>query len=387
MMTRREALTLAAACALWPRTSRGASVTVESIRSRLPKVLPAGVASIMANALNQDPTSFNTDWFSTILLAGLLRWGPRAFPEAHPFVQAWLEYHRKSKEVSKYSGPPSRSFNAGGMQLTSYCSQYAVAFPCYQLASRFGDDAARAVCIDVANFILYRSARNRLGMVAHDDNAEFAIPDTCFYVAGPLMIASTLSEKYEGVFRRQALIQLRTYTDVFLVKEKGLAKTVLLKTGLGETYWTRASGWLLWSMISVLEYLPAHAAETDGILQDLKLLAEGLAHVQDAGGGFHVFLDDPKSPLETTGSAMFAMGLHEAIRNAWLPDSFRGLVERAWNFVQGNINDDDSIEHVYAAWAIPAEKRIMTMNRVTAGWVPGFILLAAHEMTMDAGAR
>jgi rhamnogalacturonyl hydrolase YesR len=201
------------------------------------------------------------------------------------------------------------------------------------------------------------------------------------------MFASTFSEKYEEVFRRQALIQLRTYTDVFLAKERGLARTVLLKTGLGETYWTRASGWLLWAMISVLEHLPAHAPEAEGILQDLKLLAEGIAHVQDASGGFHVFLDDPASPLETTGSAMFAMGLHEAIRNAWLPDSFRGLVERAWNFVQGNINDDGSIEHVYSGWAIPAEKRLMQMNHVATGWVPGFILLAANEMTMDAGVR
>ena len=378
---------LAAACALWPQTSRGASVTVESVRSRLPKALPAGFASIIANALNQDPTSFNTDWFGTVLMDGLLRWQPRAFPEARTFAQTWLDYHRKSTGVSKYSGPPSRSFNAGGVALTSYAGQYGISFPCFQLASRFGDDAARAVCIDVANFILHQSARNRLGMVAHDDNAEFAIPDTCYFVAGPLMFASTLSEKYGEVFRRQALIQLRTYTDVFLVKEKGLAKTVLLKAGLGETYWTRASGWLLWSMISVLEYLPAHAPETEGILHDLKLLAEGLARVQDAGGGFHVLLDDPKSPLETTGSAMFAMGLHEAIRNAWLPDSFGGLVARAWSFVQGNINGDGSIEHVYTAWAMPAEKRIITMNRVTTGWVPGFILLAANEMTMDAGAR
>jgi rhamnogalacturonyl hydrolase YesR len=387
MMTRREALRLVAACALWPQTSRGASVTVESVRNRLPTALPAGVASIIANALNQDPTSFNTDWFGTVLMDGLLRWQPRAFPETRTFAQTWLDYHRKSTGVSKYSGPPSRSFHAGGVELTSYAGQYGISFPCFQLASRFGDDAARAVCIDVADFILHQSARNRLGMVAHDDNAEFAIPDTCYFVAGPLMFASTLSEKYEEVFRRQALIQLRTYTDVFLVKEKGLAKTVLLKTGLGETYWTRASGWLLWAMISVLEHLPAHAPETEGILHDLKLLAEGLAHVQDAGGGFHVLLDDPTSPLETTGSAMFATGLHEAIRNAWLPDSFRSLVERAWSFVQGNISDDGSIEHVYTAWAMPAEKRIITMNRVTTGWVPGFILLAANEMTLDAGAR
>lgn len=385
MMTRREALRLAAACALLPQTTQGVPVTVESVKSRLPKALPAGVASIIANSLNRDPTSFNTDWFGTVLMDGLLRWQPRAFPETRTFAQTWLDYHRQSKGVSKYSGPPSRSFMAGGLELTSYAGQYGISFPCFQLASRFGNDAARAVCIDVANFILYQSARNRMGMVGHDDNAEFAIPDTCYFVAGPLIFASTLTENFGEVFRRQALIQLRTYTDVFLVKETGLARTVLLKSGLGATYWTRASGWLLWAMISVLEHLPAHAPETDGILHDLKLLADGIAHVQDPNGGFHVFLDDPTSPLETTGSVMFAMGLHEAIRKAWLPESFRSAAARAWNFVQGNINDDGSIEHVYTAWALPAQNRVMQMKRVETGWALGFILLAANEMTMGTG--
>ena len=386
-MTRRHALRLAAACALLPQTTQGVSVTVESVKSRLPEALPVGVASIIANALNRDPASFNTDWFGTMLIDGLLRWQPRAFPETRAFAQAWLNYHRKSKGVSKYSGPPSRSFTAGGVEITSYAGQYGISFPCFQLASRFDDDAARAVCLGVADFILYQSARNRMGMVAHDDNAEFAIPDTCYFTVGPLIFASALTQKDAEVFRRQALIQLRTYTDAFLVRKTGLAKTVLLKSGLGETYWTRASGWLLWAIITVLEHLSAHAPETEGILNDLKLLADGIAQVQDASGGFHVLLDDPTSPLETTGSAMFATGLHEAMRKAWLPESFRGAATRAWNFVAGNIDDDGSLEHVYTGWAIPAEKRLMPMNRVETGWVPGLILVAANELTMGAGVH
>jgi rhamnogalacturonyl hydrolase YesR len=380
-MTRREALKLAAACALLPQTAQGGSVAGESIKSRLPKALPAGVASIIANALNQDPTSFNTDWFSTILLDGLLQWQPRGLTEARPFVQVWLDFHRKSHTVSKYSGPPSRSFDAGGVEITSYCSLYGISFPCYQLAVQFGDDAARAVCIDVANFILYQSSRNQMGMVVHNDDAEFAIPDACFFAVRPLMLASALSEKYGEVFRRQAVIQLRTYTDVFVVKETGLAKTVLFKSGLGETYWTRASGWLLWAMVSVLEHLPLNAPETAGFLHDLKFLAEGLTRVQDPSGGFHVLLDDPTSPLETTGTMMFAMCFHQAIRKGWLPGSFSNFVERAWSFVQRNIDDDGSIERVCTSWAIPAEKKITRMNSVKTGWAPGVLLVAADEMT------
>jgi unsaturated rhamnogalacturonyl hydrolase len=135
-------------------------------------------------------------------------------------------------------------------------------------------------------------------------------------------------------------------------------------------------------MISVLEHLPPHATEAEGILQSLKVLAEGLTHVQDAGGGFHALLNDPTTPLETTGSMMFAMAFHEAIRKGWLPESFSGLVARAWKFALGNIDDDGFIEHVCASWAIPAEKKIIRMDRVATGWAAGMLLATANEMTI-----
>jgi len=385
MVTRREILKLALAGAFVPPMTGAEAVT--SVKDRLPQSLPAGVAAIIANTLSLNPASLNTDWFGTMLMYGLLQWESRGFPEVRAFAQAWLDYHRKSPEVSKYDGPVSRRFKAGGIEITSYCGQFGLAFPCYWMARLFHDATARSVCTDIADFILHQSARNRLGMVAHDDNAEFAIPDTCYFAAGPLILAAMLSQEHGEVYRRQAILQLRTYTDVFLVKEIGLARTVLLKDGLGKTYWTRASGWLLWAMVTVLDNLPRGDPNTEQILKDLRLLAGGIKRVQDPGGGFHVLLDDPATPLETTGSAMFAAGLHWAIRKGWLADSFGSTVARAWSFVKGNITDDGNDVHVYTGWALPAEKRMMLMDRVKMGWIPGFILLAANELTIDESPR
>ncbi len=148
-----------------------APAAVQACDLNLPTILPAGVKAIITETLGRDPGSFNTDWFGTMLLHGLLLWCQRGVSQVKPFARTWLEHHLKQQTVSRYSGPRSRTVIAGGVPITTYAGQYGLAFPCYEMAQRFGDDKARQVCIDIAKVILHQSSRNRLGMVAHDDQA------------------------------------------------------------------------------------------------------------------------------------------------------------------------------------------------------------------------
>lgn len=335
-----------------------------------------GAFPLLARTLRADPGSFNTDWFGTGLIHGLLAWADRGYPQAGDFARRWLDYHLAHKGLSAYSGNRSRLVEAGGITLTTYAGHFGMAFPCCELYRRFHDERARRICLDVARIILHQTARNRYGMVLHDDTSEFTIPDVCYFVAPPLMIAAALGGSAD--YRDQALYQLRTYTDTFLDRTKGLAKTILLKDGLGSTYWTRASGWLLWSITGVL----AHLQPPDPrILEDLRVLAAGLVRAQDPAGALHVFVDDPSSPPETTGTAMFALGVHESVRRGWLPDSFSPAAARAWNYVQGRITPEGRITGAYTAWAVPAEQRVIEMDKIDMGWIPGFVLRAAAEFS------
>jgi hypothetical protein len=340
------------------------------------------VAAVIADTLRQAPASLNTDWFGTLLAKGLLEWGRRGVPEAGGFARAWFEHHLKSGGVASYSGVRgSRVVRAGGIPITTYAGHFGLSFPCYEIASQFGDSRARQVCLDVASIILHQAARNRLGLVMHDDISEFTIPDVCYFVAVPLMIAASLDKQRGWVYRDQAVFQLRTFIDTFLDKETGLAKTILMKSGLGKTFWTRASGWLMWSITGVLRHLAPSDPSFAGFAADLAVLARGVSRVQEAGGGLRVLLNDPGTPLETSGTAMCAMGMHEAIRNRWLPQSFTPFVNRAWAYVCDHITETGDIRGVYTGWAVPAEEGKMQMDQVRMGWIPGFVLSAANEMT------
>jgi hypothetical protein len=73
------------------------------------------------------------------------------------------------------------------------------------------------------------------------------------------------------------------------------------------------------------------------------------------------------------------MGIHEAVRRAWLPSSCGSLAERAWSYVKTRITPDGGITGAYTGWAVPAENREIEMDKIRMGWIPGFILSAAAE--------
>ncbi len=378
---RRDFLWLAAAWAgsvvpsgASPRRSREAGATPP----------PAKIRAVLDAALRRTPESFNTDWFGTVMMLGLLRWHRRGGCDARRLARAWLDHHLRRDTVREYSGPPGRIVEVGGVPITTYIGQMGLSAPCYEMAQQFDHERAKRICLDVARVILHQVGRNGRGMVEHDDGGDICIPDTVYFAVSSLMIGYRLDPACGSAFLEQAVYQLRTYIDTFLVREVGLAKTILTADGLGKTYWTRAGGWLSWAIVSMLRLLPPTDASFSRFCEDLRVLAGGILREQDPGGGLHALLNDRTTPLETTGTAMFAMNVHEATRRGWLPGSMAPYAGRAWEFVMQNIDEEGRIRRAYTGWAQPAEAGGITesdLDRFPMDWIPGLILCAADEMT------
>jgi hypothetical protein len=353
-----------------------AAADMDSVRVRLPAELPPGIAAILARILSQEPQSVNTDWFGTMPMLGLLQWCPRGIFEGEAFSKAWLAHHLQTKDVAKYTGNRSRVVWAGGVPLTTYAGHFGMSQVCEEMVAQFADELARRIGADVAAIVLHRTARNRIGLIGHDDVSDFAIPDVTFFAVSSLMVGARLDQRNAAAYREQAIFQLRTSIDTFLMKDTGLAKTLYRNGETGKTYWTRASGWLLWSITSLLRRV-----DDPTFIPDLTRLVDGMERVQERNGGFHVLLDDPSTPLDSTGPAMFALGVHESVRRGWLPRSYRTAAVKAWEFVKANLTTGGVLRNTYYVWALPAENRDMRLRAENAGWAMGFVLAAANEMT------
>jgi hypothetical protein len=365
-------------------------VTIQDIRKALPQEIPAGVASIIRNYYDRDPLTFNTDWAGTMPMWGLTMWAQRGVPGAIEYAAAWFDAHAQrdptlsDEEFCKtYTGHKSRVIRGRVLPFTMYCGIFALNFPCAALFRQTGDERARQVCLDIADSILYRGRRNGRGLAAHDDYWEYDIPDACFFNVEPLMQAAAIVEPQRGwPYVQLAAEQLRAYTDVFLDRSNGLARTILGPHGLGKTCWCRAQGWLMWSFTAVLRGLPKEHALREGFLRDLALFADGVVRIVNDGGAIHAFANDPQSLPETSGTAMVAIALHESIRHGWLPrERYADVAQRMWRYCAKHVTHDGGFEKVYTEWALPAELYVESSKAVKFGPHIGALLWLTNEMT------
>jgi hypothetical protein len=365
------------------------NVTIEQIRQALPREIPAGVATIIRNYYDRDPLTFNTDWAGTMPMWGLTMWAKRGVPGAIDYVRAWFDAHLQrdpklsDEELFKtYTGHRSRVLRGRQLPFTMYCGLFGLNFPCSELFKQTGDERAKQVCIDIADAILYRARRNRFGLSAHDDDWEYDIPDACFFTVEPLMRAASVDPERGWPYVKLAAAQLRSYIDVFLNRQNGLAHTILGPNGIGKTFWCRAQGWLMWSFIAVLRDLPKDDPGMEGFLNDLRFFADGVVRTVDADGAIHAFANDPATPPESSGTAMVAIALHESIRRGWLDrHKFADVTQRMWQFCKKHITADGGFENVYVEWALPVELYVESSKTVQFGPHIGALLWLADEMT------
>jgi rhamnogalacturonyl hydrolase YesR len=200
----------------------------------------------------------------------------------------------------------------------------------------------------------------------------FTIPDAASSCVPALFIAAKAYEKEVLAGDTTAKIiqdklyadgadQLKRFTDLFLDKEKKITKTVFMNGKLGETYWTRANGWLLWTIVESVEYLDKNSEIYKYACNALDIMAQGIINYQDESGAMRLLVNEPETPLETSGTIMTAYAIHKAVRLGWLNKKYLNIAYKAWNYVDSQLDYEGNLSGNYYGWAIPAEKRNYNM--------------------------
>jgi unsaturated rhamnogalacturonyl hydrolase len=146
------------------------------------------------------------------------------------------------------------------------------------------------------------------------------------------------------------------------------------------TFWSRGNGWLLCAAAEVLAEAPEHrhAEQVRGMLADL--LASVVA-VQDATGFLHDFLDDPLTPLESSGTLMFACAAGMATTLGVTGEAVTAAGVRALDAVAAIVAADGSIDRV----VLPPGGPGVPLSTMPLG--TSFFLLAAYHLRDAAGLK
>lgn len=359
----------------------------------LPLSIPDNLKKMIEKTLTVPFREMTTNWDGSIQVEGLLRFAERGHRKSLDYAKNWFQYRLETDAKmtdEEYFGQwhtraRARIDRSGPLTFSVYSANLGVAFPVYDLYKLTHNETARTVCIDVADAILHKVARDKYGMVAHDDNnfTRFAIPDTTYWATRASAIAGklTLGELSE-VYYKQAIFQLDQGIDIFLDGKNGLVRTVLLGDKIGKTYWSRSQGWLLWSIVGLLRYLPESHPRFEYFSEKIRKIADAVQKHQGKNGGLHVLVDDRSTPEEVSGMAMCLSALKESVRNGWIPDNYSEFFEKGFSYIKNSVDDNGNIRNVYTGWAIPAEERKTDIiDKTKRGWAPGILMVATDEMT------
>lgn len=138
-----------------------------------------------------------------------------------------------------------------------------------------------------------------------------------------------------GFYNRLFMPEEQLYSHIYFPPEK-LANRVP---------WGRGNGWVLLAISEALLLMPEDYKGRGKILDIFREFAGGVLRHRDTKEGiWHQVINNHKSYIETSGSAMFITALARGIRKGWLEDTYKEDVLQAWKALtekcvdaQGNV--------------------------------------------------
>lgn len=108
-------------------------------------------------------------------------------------------------------------------------------------------------------------------------------------------------------------------------------------------YWGRANGWCIMAMAELLSVLPENFEGRDKVLALYRRHAQALVHLQDGTGLWHNLLDQPRSYLETSASAIFVYSIAKGVNEGWLSHIYGSAALTGWNALATKVTDSGEV--------------------------------------------
>ncbi|MEN6454920.1 MAG: glycoside hydrolase family 88 protein [Prolixibacteraceae bacterium] len=203
----------------------------------------------------------------------------------------------------------------------------------------------RDILDQTLNYVLHKQSRLADGTFCRPEPVRHTVWADDLFMSVPFILRMAKINNDAGLYDTVALqiINFNKYlTDT---------KTNLYRHGWYDqekrhspAAWSRANGWMIWATSEALLEIPRSHKDYKKIKDLFVTHLKAILTYQSQSGLWHQVIDRPDSYPETSGTAMFAIGLARAINNKWIPDTYSAQLLRAWDAVRLQ-TDQDGIVH------------------------------------------
>ena len=140
------------------------------------------------------------------------------------------------------------------------------------------------------------------------------------------------------------------------------------------TFWARGNGWAVTAIVDTLEYLPADHPGREALADIYRETCAALLERQEGNGFWHNVVDDPETPLETSGTLMYAYAFKRGLEMGLLDDeAYADAARRAMEICHGVVDEDGAVRRIAGPPGGPGAPLTVTT------YGQGFYLLAASQ--------
>ncbi len=141
-------------------------------------------------------------------------------------------------------------------------------------------------------------------------------------------------------------------------------------TQQARTYWGRGNGWFAAGMAEIMRDLPETHPHYSTIESGYMKMMAGLLPFQLNSGLWSQVIDLPDDPNnwgESSGTAMFTYAMVAGVKRGILnADTYVPVIEKAWEGLQGQINDSGDVRNVcVGTWYKDSPQEYMRLTRLT----------------------
>jgi len=285
--------------------------------------------------LGRQAEELNTGWKDVLVAQGLILYGLAwNDDEALAWGRAWLKRHLEAGVESRPDYLIHLQPATPGVFINTYCGNWGFPHAAGPMAGRVSDPRLREAIVGMCEEIADRAVRLKDGVISYNGVSEAARTrvwvDTLYYACGALAqgFAVTGERRYAEEAIRQCLAHARYLRD----ESTGLffhdADPQTLERS--QWFWARGNGWAIMALADTLAHCPR---EMDGWRETLEIyrsMVTGLLRLQHSCGLWRVVPECAESHLETSGSAMIAVGIAVGIRHGWIERAAAGNILRAF---------------------------------------------------------
>ncbi len=232
-----------------------------------------------------------------------------------------------------------------------------------------GDESARVLAIQGAEAA---SAEGPNGIAQYGQGW----PEDMFMTAAVLSRTGKMPGRERDLDR---LADRLTAYAVRLQREDG----IFIHFTDGRQPWGRGNGFAALGLMEGLSAIPQAHPLRERILTIYQRQMQGLVPLQAPDGMWRQIVDEPGSYREESVTAMVLSAMARGIRNGWLDQTYRPVVERAWRALAAHVTPDGSIIDVCTGTSAGPTRRYYLDRPAIAGPDDrggAMALLAAMEM-------